>query len=200
MADGIKHPKASRYGRTILPVSNLTPVELSLEAEPLPHTQIKTQNFQSINPSLIKPDQPPKVNLVPVCADVVDVPVLRVNDLDESAMIMLLIAFTCPFFEEKYTGNGCTNNAIYRAWCTLFGSLDKEFSVAVANTGLVMADLRVVLTEYDTVGAFIDAYKALVPSMAQHLVGVRSSGFDVCWWTACLYMRMRKVASANYLV
>lgn len=178
IADGIKHPKASRYGRTILPVSNLTPVELSLEADPLPHTQLRTQNFQSINPSLIKPDQPPKVSLVQITADVLEVPVLRVNDLDDSAMVMVLLTFAAPFFEEKYTGNDCSNQAIYRAWCTLYGSIDKEFSAAVANTGMVMADMRVVLTEYQTVNDFIDAYKTLVPYMARHFIGMEDDSVD----------------------
>lgn len=178
LADGIKHPKASRFGRTILPVSNLTPAELSLEADPLPHTQLRTQNFQSVNPSLIKPAHPPKVSLVPICADVLEVPVLRVNDLDDPSMNIILLTFSAPFFEEKFTGIDCSNLAIYRAWCTLYGSLDKEFSTAVANTGMVMADLRVVLTEYRTVGDFIDAYKTLVPSMADHFMGMENESVD----------------------
>lgn len=178
MADGIKHPRASRYGSTILPVSNLTPVELSLEAEPLPHTQLKTQNFQSINPSMVKPTQPPKVSLVPVNLDTIVVPVLRVNDLDEISLGVLLSVFACPFFEEKYTGNVCSNKDVYRAWCTLYGSLDKEFSIAVANTGLVMADLRVTLVDYPTVNTFVAAYKALVPSMGPHLRGMENDNID----------------------
>lgn len=153
-------------------------MELSLEAEPLLHTQLKTQNFQSINPSMIKPAQPPKVSIVSVSLETVIAPVLRVNDLDEVSLGILLSIFASPYFEEKYTGNVCSNKDMYRAWCTLYGSLDKEFSVAVANTGLVMADLRVTLVEYQTVNSFVVVYKALVPSMAQHLQGMEDDNID----------------------
>lgn len=54
----------------------------------------------------------------------------------------------------------------------LYGSLDNEFSLAVANTGLVMADMRVALVGYHSVGAFVDAYKILVPNMQQHFTGI----------------------------
>lgn len=134
-----------------------------------------TQNFQGINPSLTKPVQHPKVNLVAFIADIIQVPVLRVNDLDDPAICALLSAFACPFYKEKYTGDDCSNADVYRVWCSLYGSLDKEFSLAVANTGLVMADMRVALVEY------------------------HSSPSGGCLSTGCSCTLMQKVVSANCL-
>lgn len=174
MADGLKHPKASCFGKTVLPLSNMTPSELSQESELLPHTQLRTQNFISINPSKVRPTQAPKVSMVPFVAETITVPILRVNDLDDRAAMTVLAAFTSPFFLEKYTTNNCSNADIYRAWCTLYGSLDKGFSVAVANTGLTMADMRVVLKDYPTTNEFLDAYMAIVPSIRAHFVGLEA--------------------------
>lgn len=135
VAEGIRHPKASQYGKTIVPVGNMTPIELSMETELLPHTQLKTQNFISINPSQVKPKQPPKVNMVPFFPDTIVVPVLRVNDLDGSEIITVLSAFLSPFVIQKFTPVECSNIDVFRAWCTPYGSLDRDFSNAVRILG-----------------------------------------------------------------
>lgn len=169
LAEGIKHPKNSQFGKTILPMGNMTPVELSMETELLPHTQLKIQNFLSINPSETKPQQPPKVAMVAYTPRKITVPVLRVNSLDTENVITMLAAFSCPFFYEKFTPYECTNIDIIRAWCSLYGAIDRDFGTAVANTGLDMANCRVVIEDYNDAASFLDAYTAEVPMFGTHL-------------------------------
>lgn len=166
---GIKHPKAGQFGRTVLPVSNLTPSGLAIESELLPHTQLRTQNFISIDAHKVQPTTVPAVIMVPIEKTEVIVPVLRLASLDDDALVTVLMAFTMPFYKESVVTHETSNHEIYRAWLTLYGSIDRSFDETNANTGADQGDVRFKLKPCSTIVEFIDSYSQVDPVFSLHM-------------------------------
>lgn len=138
----------SQYGSTHLPRSNLTPLSLSQKSQLLPHTQIVTQNFISINPHKTVPESTAAIRPVTCERELLLIPVLRKASLSTVDLTSVLSPFLAVFFKEKYTGIAVTHDEIYMAYLTLYGSIDTMMTGVIANTGTEMADKRFHFVEF----------------------------------------------------
>lgn len=178
LSERVKHPKASNFGPTILPIGNMTPVDIAVETEALPHTQIRTQNFLSINPNETRPKNAPQVSMIPFMPDITEVPVLRLPDMEAESVMAILTAFAYPFFCEKLLQVTATNADVYRAWCTLYGSIDSKFNSAIANTGMDAADRQLIITEYTDIELYMAAMGRQARGYEKLVALMESRGID----------------------
>lgn len=148
-------PLKSRFGSTSLPCTNMTPANLSQRKHELPHTQLSSQNFISINPLQITPTSFSEVRTITYAKNALQIPVLRKATLTEAEMTSVVSVFVGIFFKDKYAGEAVTNDEIYIAYLTLYGSIDQYMTSVIANTGSDIADKRFEFIEFTSAALYM---------------------------------------------
>lgn len=152
----IQPEERDKYGRTNLAESNLTPKELAVSSNKLPHSQLSDQNFLSINPKLVKPSEDTQVNMTPYQKKVLTVPVLRKLEFEEKDMYVIMMAFVAPFYRQKLVNVEMTQHQVYIAYMTACPSWDQSLKAAIADKGAECGDIQFKFEYYDRRTTFME--------------------------------------------
>lgn len=192
----------SKYGSTSLPRSNMTPAGLAQIKDLLPHTQLTSQNFMSINPLKITPESFSDVKMVTYSRELLTVPILRKSVLSEDDLLGVISVVLVIFFKDTYTGIAVTHDEIYTAYLTLYGSLDHNMSDVIANTGSDTADKRFEFEWYASgdlyLHCFAARYKYYLPVLAElQKANVTDLGVAMSYLCVCLQTIGKQVNDDN---